>query len=82
MIKFNGPATYKIKVQGILSETFLSSFNGIKSSTEKDLENKYVTTIEIIIKDQAELSGIINSLYEWRYPILLVECGGEILDDL
>ena len=81
MIKFNGPATYKIKVQGILSETFLNSFDGVKCSTEKELGNKYVTTIEIKIKDQAELSGIINSLYEWRYPILLVECEGEILNE-
>lgn len=81
MIKFSGPANYKITVQGILTETFLNSFEGLKVVTEKDEENKYSTKIDIRIKDQAELSGIINTLYEWRFPILLVEYESDILND-
>ena len=81
LIKFNEPANYKIAVQGILTETFLQSFEGIKILTEKDDKNSYSTKINVRIKDQAELSGIINALYDWGFPILLVEYEDKILKD-
>ena len=81
MIKFNKPANYKIAVQGILTETFLQSFEGLKILTEKDDKNSYYTKINVRIKDQAELSGIISALYDWGFPILLIEYEDEILKD-
>ncbi len=82
VIKFSGPASYTISIQGSLSEELLSYFEGIKVKSEKKSDTAIITTLECRIKDQSELSGIINTLYEWRYPILLVECEGETIKDI
>ena len=81
MIKFNGPANYKIIVQGTLPEKFMYCFEGLEIVTVKDKSHKCCTVINTRIKDQAELSGMINTLYEWGYPILLVECEGKIVNE-
>jgi len=81
-IKFNGPAYYTISIQGSMSDKILSYFEGIKIKSEKKSDTTIITTVECRIKDQAELSGIINSLYEWGYPILRVECEGKDIKDI
>jgi len=79
-IKFSGPADYKIIVQGRLTSEFLNFFNVLNIFPEENSENgNFITKLTVSVKDQAELAGLLNSLYEWRYLILLVECEHEIL---
>jgi hypothetical protein len=33
-----------------------------------------VTTLEGELSDQAALAGVLNTLYEWHLPVLLVKC--------
>ena len=73
-IKFNEPAYYKITVQGKLTDTITNILGNMKISTEKESGGTTITVLKGKIKDQAELSGIIDTLYSWRYPIIKVEC--------
>ena len=74
LIKFNEPACYFISVQGKLPETIVDCFEGIENFTVTETNKSIITLITIKIKDQAHLSGLMNTLYDWRFPILKVEC--------
>ena len=72
-IKFDAPATYKIVVQGSLTENLYPCFSELKIVTGKGKKGVNITFLTGNIKDQAALAGILNILYEFHYPILLVE---------
>jgi hypothetical protein len=80
-IKFSEPASYLISVQGKLPETIVDNFEGIENFTVTETNKSIITLITIKIKDQAHLSGLMNTIYDWRFPILKVECEGEIPKD-
>ncbi len=73
-IKFSGKATYKIRIQGKLNESWSDSLGGMTIDTEQITENHYITTLTGLIKDQAALSGILNSIYEMHLPVLSLKC--------
>ena len=66
------PASYFIKVQGRLDETWSDRLAGmrIRKSGRGDIE---VTTLRGHVRDQAELLGVLNSLYELHLPLLSLE---------
>ena len=68
-----GPAIYRVRVQGHLPldwSTFLMGMNITTSSETSDEQSILVGRLQ----DQAALSGILNILYENQYPVLSVEC--------
>jgi hypothetical protein len=69
--KMNSPAIYQIKVQGKLSSSWSDSLSGMNITNYKQDGN--VTTLVGKLRDQAALAGILQTLYELRFPILLVE---------
>ena len=73
-VKFSGRAAYRIKVQGKLDQSWSDTLGGMHITTEKKSEDNFVTTLEGVIKDQAELSGILNALYEMHLTVLSVKC--------
>lgn len=75
-IKFSGPAEYIISIQGNLSESLASNIGGLRNISVDETDKNITTSIRVKIKDQAELSAVMNTLYEWRYTILLVKCEG------
>ena len=75
-VKFSGRANYRIKVQGKLDHAWSDTLGGLRITTEKKSEDDFVTTLEGAIKDQAELSGILNSLYDMHFTVLAVKCLG------
>lgn len=79
-IKFNGQASYVIKVKGKLSDRWNSSFEGLTKEVVGDTEGIYITTLKGKVKDQSELSGILNSLYSLHLPVIQVECIKEHMD--
>lgn len=65
-------ASYCIKVQGRLDETWSDRLAGmqIKTTSRGDIK---VTILSGHVRDQAELLGVLNSLYELHMPLLSLE---------
>ena len=76
-VKFEGPATYQIVVRGFLDEKLSDRLGGMRITSESRGDEKPVTTLGGRLLDQAQLSGVLNALYEMHLPILSVE----ILDE-
>jgi hypothetical protein len=66
-------ATYRIEVEGHLDELRSDHLAGMRITASKKSDQKTVTTLIGRLRDQAELSGVLNSLYEMHMPILKVE---------
>lgn len=73
-IKFGSRAKYQIVVSGKLDRSWSDTLAGMEILTEEVSENQFNTSLTGIIKDQAELSGILNTIYEMHLPVISVEC--------
>jgi len=67
------PATYRIEVEGHLNESWSYRLAGMGINTRKRADQTFVTTLIGRLRDQAELSGVLNSLYDLHLAILKVE---------
>ena len=69
-IKMGDAVIYSICVEGYLEDVWSDRLAGMEITV--NLENKNHPETELCgrIKDQAQLLGVLNSLYELRYPIL------------
>jgi hypothetical protein len=73
-LKLWTPATYRIEVEGRLNESRSDRLGGMNIITTRRREDQStVTTLTGRVRDQAELAGVLNSLYELHLPILSVE---------
>ena len=72
-LKLWTPATYRIQVEGVLDEIWADSLAGMRISSRKRADQSTVTTLTGRLRDQAELSGVLNGLYELHLPILSVK---------
>ncbi len=77
-IDFAGPATYRIVVQGALSEPWHDRLAGLTITTTHRRGAVPRTTLVGRIRDQAELSGLLDTLYGLHFPILSVETIDEV----
>ena len=80
-IKFDAPAKYKIVVQGNLPEELHPYFAHMKIVKETGKNGINITLLTGNTKDQADLAGIFNILYEFHFPILLVEHLAETISE-
>jgi hypothetical protein len=69
-LKLWTPATYRIKVQGYLDDSWSDRLAGMRITTSSQGD---LATLVGRLRDQAELSGVLNALYELHLPILSVE---------
>ena len=67
------PATYHIEVEGHIDESWSDRLGGMRITTRRRKDQTTVTTLVGRVRDQAELAGLLNSLYELHLPILTVE---------
>ena len=77
-IKLWTPATYRIEVNGNLDESWSDRLAGMDITARKRVDETTVITLIGRLRDQAELSGVLNSLYDLHLSILKVEvvdCG-------
>jgi hypothetical protein len=72
-LKLWTPASYRIEVEGHLGASWSDRLAGMRISTCKRADETTVTTLIGRVRDQAELTGVLNSLYELHLPILSVE---------
>jgi len=73
-LKFGSPANYRITVQGRLPENWKARLAGMKimphPGNSVDCDR---TVLQGRISDQAQLNGVLDSLYQLHLPILSVE---------
>lgn len=72
-ISLETPATYRIRVNGKLDDTWSDRLAGMDITSRNQEEYGPVTDLVGPLRDQAELVGVLNNLYELHMPLLTVE---------
>lgn len=72
-IDFAGPATYRVVVQGAVSQYWRHRLGGLVVASVDRTDGPLRTTLAGRIRDQAELQGVLETLCQLRLPILSVE---------
>ena len=77
-IEFGAPATYRIVVKGALEDHWSDRLAGMTITVEESAGGSSHTTLVGPLRDQAQLNGVLETLYDLHLPILRVEeVGGE-----
>ncbi|NOX61116.1 MAG: hypothetical protein GXP42_04100 [Chloroflexi bacterium] len=80
-LKMESPGRYQICVQGYLSADWSDRLGGLHIVTRETDEGEFVTTLTGEVVDQAVLLGILNTLYDLRYPLLSLRFFGTAAAD-
>lgn len=72
-VNFEKPGKYRIDVKGFLDDRWSDRLAGLRITTSEAEGDAPVTSLIGNIRDQAQLSGVLNSLYDLHLPILLVQ---------
>ena len=72
-VNFEKPGTYKVVVQGILGEEWSDRLSGMRLTKNHPEGEAPATTLIGHLRDQTQLIGVLNSLYDLHLPILSVE---------
>ena len=70
---FDRPGKYRISVQGLLDESWSERLGGMRITASSRKDQGKVTELVGKVRDQAELAGVLNSLYELHMTLLSVE---------
>jgi hypothetical protein len=73
-------ANYSIQVQGILQKGYFDRLGDMSITVSTREDQAPMTTLNGRVRDQAELMGILNSLYELHLPLLSVAIAAEADD--
>ena len=72
-LSLDRPATYQIKVPGLLNESWSDWDRKITITIDSDADGLPVTTL-IGKVDQAALQGLLRRLYSMGLPLISVNC--------
>jgi len=72
-LKFYSPAHTQIEVKGMLDKNLSEYLGGLKIDWRTDKNKIKISRLEGEIADQASLIGVLNALYNMRFPIISVE---------
>ncbi len=70
---FNRPGTYRIRVLGSLDESWCERLGGLRITTSSLKDKGPVTSLVGQVRDQVELAGVLNTLYELHLTLLSVD---------
>ncbi len=70
---FDRPGKYHIRVQGFLDESWSERLGGLRITAGSLEDQGPITELVGQVRDQAELAGVLNSLYELHLTLLSVE---------
>ena len=69
---FSGPCAYRITVAGLLEQNLSSRLAGM--SIHPTISGDHpIATLSGELSDQAELNGVLNTLYNYRCTVLSVQ---------
>ncbi len=74
---FDKPAMYRIRIQGVLDESWSGRLSGMQIIRDESEKKKTVTILFGYLSDQTALSGVLTSLHDLGLSILSVECLNE-----
>jgi hypothetical protein len=74
ILKMEGPAIYRIHVQGRLDARLASRLAGMQITEIRGSSKGPETILVGRLVDQASLTGVLNSLYELHLPVLSAKC--------
>ena len=77
MIEFGKPASYRIVVQGVIGTEWSERLGGLAVKKTRRFSGKPRTILSGRLHDQAELNGVLTTLYGLHLPILRVEAVAE-----
>jgi hypothetical protein len=72
-LKFEKPATYRIRVTGHIDDSFSGQLSGMIITRAFTADTQPITILIGHLKDQAALSGVLNEIYELHLPLLTLE---------
>jgi hypothetical protein len=72
-VKFEKPATYRIRVAGHIDDNLSDQLGGMIITRAFTADKQPITILVGQLRDQAALSGVLNELYELHLPLLTVE---------
>ncbi len=70
---FDRPGKYHIRVQGFLDESWSERLGGLRITACSLKDQGPITELVGQVRDQAELAGVLNSLYELHLTLLSVK---------
>ncbi|MEN8688349.1 MAG: hypothetical protein AB1Z51_08410 [Desulfuromonadales bacterium] len=74
-LKFTSPAAYQILIKGFLDESWSERLNGLTIVNMNSETGVPITKIYGQVRDQAELLGVLNSIYEMHLPLISIDFG-------
>ena len=77
IVQFSAPCNYRIEVHGVLRPDWSDRFGAMRIFSQPAANtataDPAVTVLQGHVSDQAELAGILNTLYELHLPLLSVQ---------
>ena len=70
-LKFSNPGIYHIQVIGNFPKNLLENYD-VEIENLEEKSGKTTTSMRIEVRDQAELTGIINAIYDSRLVLISV----------
>ena len=70
---FSTPGNYRVEVQGHLRPDWSDRFGAMRILLPPPEADRTITVLQGHVSDQAELAGILNTLYELHLPLLSVQ---------
>jgi hypothetical protein len=70
---FNRPGKYRIRVHGFLDKRWSERLGGLHITTSSVKDQGPVMELSGQMRDQAELAGVLDTLYELHLSLLSVE---------
>lgn len=70
---FTMPAIYCIKVRGVIDRHYIGFFGEMVLTTEDRNGSQITSVLKGKIKDQSELMGVMNALYNLHLPIISIQ---------
>lgn len=71
--QFDMSASYRIRIKGHLPKRWSDRLGGMTITIDDQAGEAPVTTLSGWLRDQAALLGVLNTLYDLRFPLLSVE---------
>ena len=77
-LKFEAQASYRIRVQGHLDDSWSDRLGGMVITRAFTADKQPMTILIGHLRDQAALSGVMNALYGLHLPVFSVELLNEM----
>ena len=72
-LKFEGPASYRIRAQGHLDDSWSDRLGGMVITRAFTADKQPMTILIGNLKDQSALCGVLNAIYDLHLPVISVE---------